>query len=214
MNTPTVSPPLIYSDESMPSFSKLYYISDHSGKKSNHGRNLIIKDPTMVPPGSLLFFLSKLGDVENLTNFFGTLPHELTGNLETGEIKEWLNRHEVGSRNQIKQHWLINPLEKILIPLLLHIPLEGVILEGGLDLCQFLFVVMVEKFNHLLEAAGFYLEDLDVFGTINVTVVVFVIGIPDHVGETGSGVWPVERNNKNDGIVGERAIFIWRERRR
>ena len=174
--------------------------------EDNHSmqrENLIIKDPTVLPPSSRLLFRSKLGNIENLTNFISTLPHELTRHLETGKIQKWLNRHKVGSGNQIKEHWLINPLEKVLIPLLLDIPVKGVILEGSFDLSQWFFVVVFEKFHHLFKAGGFHLEDLDIFGGINFSIVIFVVGIPDYVGETGSGVWPVDWiGNKNDGIVG------------
>lgn len=51
---------------------------------------LIVKDPTVIPPGSLLLFCSQLGDVEDLTNFFGRFSHELTRNFETGDVKERL----------------------------------------------------------------------------------------------------------------------------
>jgi len=57
---------------------------------------------------------------------------------------------------------------------------------------------MFEEFHHLFEAGGVYLEDFDIFWTVNVTVVVFVVGIPDYVGETGSGVWSVERGINDD----------------
>ena len=77
-----------------------------------------------------------------------------------------------------------------MIPLLLHIPLKGIILEGGFDFCQRLFVIMLEKFNNLLEATGFHLDNLDVFWGFNDTVVFFGLGIPDYMGETGGGVWP------------------------
>ena len=49
---------------------------------------LIIENPPVILP-SLGFLLgSQSGNVEDDTNFFGTLAHELTWNLETGKIKE------------------------------------------------------------------------------------------------------------------------------
>ena len=55
---------------------------------------LVIKDPTVLSSSLGFFLCSQLGNVEDNSNFFGTLPHELAWYLETGKIKKgfWNNK--------------------------------------------------------------------------------------------------------------------------
>ena len=70
------------------------------------------------------------------------------------------NRHKIRRRHQIKQHRIIHR-HKLPIPLLLHIPLKGIIRQGRGNFVEWFRFVMIEKFNNLGETFGFYLEDLD-----------------------------------------------------
>lgn len=93
-------PILLQLSISTPSFSVQKSISSHLPHTDNERTTpniqiieqkcLIVKDPTVIPPGCLLLFCSQLGDVEDLTNFFGRFSHELTRNFETGDVKERL----------------------------------------------------------------------------------------------------------------------------
>ena len=129
-------------------------LSSRNPKKSfiRHSR-LIVKNPTVLLPRLRFLLGGQLGDVQNDSNFFGALAHELTGNLKTGQVEQRFlkarikrneselkdkeggageraidtrfkkqdsvaltNGHEIGSRDQIKQHWLVDALDELLIP--------------------------------------------------------------------------------------------------
>ena len=113
------------------------------------------------------------------------------------------NGHEIGSGNQIKKHRLIDRLDKVTVPILLDNSIEGIVLEGGLDLDQWLLVVVLEELDHLLEAGSVDLDDFDVLGTVVVVLVLAGLRILDGLGETGGGVRPEWALQKNDGGYGK-----------
>ena len=81
-------------------------------------------------------------------------------------------------------------------PLLLHDAVEGVLLEGGRDLFQGFFVVMLEKFHHLREARRIDLDDFDVLRTAVVAVVVVAAGVLHGLGQTRGLVRPGSQNDE------------------
>ena len=55
---------------------------------------LIVKDPTMVPPGPRLFLLRHGGNIENGPYLLGRFAHELTRYLKASQIQQgfWRTR--------------------------------------------------------------------------------------------------------------------------
>ena len=84
---------------------------------------VVLKNPLVVLTGLCLFLGRHFGQSKNLSNLFGVLSSQLEGNLEAGQIQKFLDPHEVGGRQQIKQHVVASQLvvvHEFLVPFLVH----------------------------------------------------------------------------------------------